>query len=97
MPVGGLRVLALISLVLVSLVEGVDYNKLARWERRTLYCEQSPNGIGPGHCYLTVGKDGTPKAALCNREVVRNQSGNEELRFTCDIDCQNADRDSVIR
>lgn len=38
-----------------------------------------------------------PKPALCNREIVRNQSGNEELRFACNIECDNADRDSVIR
>ncbi|KAI6205884.1 hypothetical protein M3Y94_00842900 [Aphelenchoides besseyi] len=74
----------------------IDYNRLVEWERRTLYCRPSANQVVPGECFLTVGKDGLPKPAACHREVVRNSKGDEELRFSCDIECNGADRDSVI-
>ncbi|KAI1701727.1 hypothetical protein DdX_15899 [Ditylenchus destructor] len=84
----------------------VDYNRLVEWQRRTLYCAPSPDGFRSGQCYLTVGKEGTegvqPKLVHCRDEKI--DSG-KELRFgekktttrtLCNIECDGADRDSVI-
>ncbi|KAI6243717.1 hypothetical protein M3Y99_00035000 [Aphelenchoides fujianensis] len=43
-------------------------------DRRTLYCRASQNRVVPGECFLTVGKDGTPKPATCGREEKKNSA-----------------------
>ncbi|CAD5218423.1 unnamed protein product [Bursaphelenchus okinawaensis] len=74
----------------------VDYGKYVEWERRTLYCDSTHDQINSGLCWLTVGKDGQPKPAKCNRELAKLQNNQEEVRFVCDIECDGADRDSVV-
>ncbi|KAF7629158.1 hypothetical protein Mgra_00009309 [Meloidogyne graminicola] len=76
--------------------QNIFKNMLIEWKRRTLYCSPSKDGKHSGQCYLTVGKEGTPKLAKCHEESIQLLTGETEGRTSCNIECRGADRDSVI-
>uniref|UniRef100_A0A7E4VQZ2 Secreted protein n=1 Tax=Panagrellus redivivus TaxID=6233 RepID=A0A7E4VQZ2_PANRE len=89
---GNCKLVALLFLALIvaSYQNVVDYgNTLIKWERRELTCEASPDGKNPGACTLFRRHETTGTPANC-------QFMNGRDRVGCDIDCQGADRDSVI-
>ncbi|KAL7078748.1 hypothetical protein ACQ4LE_002412 [Meloidogyne hapla] len=73
--------------------ENIFKNMLIEWKRRILYCNPSKDGKHSGQCFLTIGKEETPKLAKCHEE---STTGEIEGRTSCNIACRGADRDSVI-